>query len=370
MTSQIMIIAIALILGFACGVIMHRSDFCLAGVFRDLFLFRSSPLLSSLMLLIALSMMLFEIARITGFLSYTLPSSLYGLPALTTLAGGILFGVGMVLAGGCVVGVLYKLGAGSLLALVALIGMMFGSVLYAEFHPFWAQLTRSTRLSQAATLPQLLEINQTFALALVAATLLLLVLFRQRQGKLYRPSVVKGYLQPGHAAILLAVIGLLSFVLLGMPLGITTTYAKAGAFFEQLIFPVHVAAGDYFHSRGFSYYSPLSQQTLTAGAGPFLDGLSLVQFPLIGGLLLGSCCSSVVMKTFSLRWRIPWEQWVSVAAGGILMGLASRMGPACNVWHLLGGIPLLSLQSLLFVVGLVPGAWIGTQLLTRHVVRC
>jgi uncharacterized membrane protein YfcA len=45
------------------------------------------------------------------------------------------------------------------------------------------------------------------------------------------------------------------------------------------------------------------------------------------------------------------------------------MAPACNLWHLWGGLPILALQSLLFLAGMVPGAWIGSRLLTRLVVR-
>jgi len=51
------------------------------------------------------------------------------------------------------------------------------------------------------------------------------------------------------------------------------------------------------------------------------------------------------------------------------MGVAARMAPACNVWHLLGGVPILAAQSILFVLGMVPGAWLGSRLLTRLVLR-
>lgn len=348
---------------------MHRSDFCIAGMFRDLFLFRNSPLLRSLILLIAFSMLLFEMAHLVGLLNYTLPSSLYALPSLTNLLGGIIFGIGMVLAGGCVVGTLYKLGAGNLPAACAFIGLLIGSALYAEFHLSWKKLTIATRLGDAATLPQLLGLPSTllFCLLLIGAGGLL---YRwQAKGLLLRPNRVKGYLQPRTAALLLAVIGLISFSLLGMPIGITTSYAKVGAFFEQLLIPEHVASLGYFQGRGFEYFSPLSNQTLQAGAGPFWDGLALVQFPLIVGIVIGSALSAISMGKFNCRFDIPRCQLFSALFGGIIMGLASRMSPACNVWHLLGGLPLLSLQSLLFTLGLLPGAWVGTLVLTRYVLK-
>jgi len=57
-----------------------------------------------------------------------------------------------------------------------------------------------------------------------------------------------------------------------------------------------------------------------------------------------------------------------VFAGGVIMALGSRMTPGCNIWHLLGGLPLFTMQSLLFLVGLLPGAWLGAILLRRLVV--
>lgn len=369
MENQTIIIVSSLLLGIFSGAIMHRSDFCIAGMFRDLFLFRNSPLLRNLVLLIALSMLLFETARLTGLLHYELPSSLFGLPSITTLLGGILFGSGMVLAGGCVVGTLYKLGSGNIPAVFAFIGLVIGSTFYAEIHPAWNELANATRLSESATLPQLLGIQSTTVFIMVL-TILSAILFRwQTKDLLVHPNVIKGYLQPRTAALLLAGLGFLSFALIGMPLGITTSYAKFGAYFEQLIFPEHVASLDYFQSRGFQYFSPLSKQILSAGAGPFWDGLSLVQFPLIGGIVLGSGFSALQMGKFCLRFNQPKAQLISALVGGAIMGLASRMTPACNVWHLMGGLPLLSLQSMLFTLGLLPGAWFGTRLLTRFVLR-
>jgi hypothetical protein len=168
---------------------------------------------------------------------------------------------------------------------------------------------------------------------------------------------------------MLAIVTVVSFAVVGMPLGVTTSYSKAGAFIAQFFAPVWVASQEFLQTRGFNYYSPLTDSILSAGPGPYLDGLALVQFPLIGGIILGAFISSVQLKKFSVRWKVPGVQLASALIGGILLGMASRMSPACNVWHLLGGVPLLSLQSLLFFGALFPGAWIGTHLLTRFVVR-
>ncbi|MCP5114794.1 MAG: YeeE/YedE family protein, partial [bacterium] len=58
------------------------------------------------------------------------------------LVGGVLFGVGIVLAGGCVSGTLYKAGAGHMNSLVALLGIPIGVALveYGPLSPLHSHL--------------------------------------------------------------------------------------------------------------------------------------------------------------------------------------------------------------------------------------
>ena len=62
------------------------------------------------------------------------------------------------------------------------------------------------------------------------------------------------------------------------------------------------------------------------------------------------------------------RQIASALVGGLLLGVSARMIPGCNIWHLWGGLPILALQSLLFLAGLIPGAWLGSQMLARFVI--
>jgi hypothetical protein len=100
-----------------------------------------------------------------------------------------------------------------------------------------------------------------------------------------------------------------------------------------------------------------------------LDGIALIQFPLIFGIIAGSSFSAASLGEFALRVKAPPRQYVSAAIGGLLMGVASRMAAGCNVWHLLGGLPIMALQSILFLLGIIPGAWLGSVLLSRIIIR-
>ncbi|MFN3740832.1 MAG: YeeE/YedE family protein, partial [Thermodesulfovibrionales bacterium] len=51
-----------LIMGIILGSIFYRADYCMAGIFRDVFLFRDYSLLRSLLLLVVTAMFLFYLA--------------------------------------------------------------------------------------------------------------------------------------------------------------------------------------------------------------------------------------------------------------------------------------------------------------------
>ena len=187
-----------------------------------------------------------------------------------------------------------------------------------------------------------------------------------REGSLVRNSAVEGYIQPWTAALLLACLGLVSWLAAGMPMGITTSYAKAAAWLESCVMPGHYQGVAFFKASPLDVVLPTGYR-LSGGPGAALDGIAVIQFPLIAGILAGSFISAVSLGEFRIRFRVPPIQIASGLAGGVLMGLASRMAPGCNVWHVMGGLPIFSVPSILFVLGLFPGAWIGSGLIKRLV---
>lgn len=365
-TAHLIMLTGGLLLGGVAGFLMHRSDYCVAGMFRDLFLFRSTLMLKTLLLLIVISLPVFEVLRLTGLVAVPFP--FFGPPSLVNILGGFLFGIGMVLAGGCVVGTLYKMGAGSFPSLLAFLGLILGSTLYAGLHPWWARVSRAVTLPvKAVTLPNYLGVSPWLMVLPLTLVLAFFVVRWWRQNTFETQAVVEGYLQPWKAAVGLALLGIVSVLLLGMPMGITTSYAKFGAMLLQMVAPEQYAGLGYFQLLPLRYTPPLGGGMLIGGPGAAMDGVALVQFPLIAGIIAGSAVSAIRLGEWRMHVRLPWQQVLSALVGGIIMGLASRMAPACNIWHLFGGLPILAMQSVLFLAGLLPGAWLGGVVLTRLV---
>jgi uncharacterized membrane protein YedE/YeeE len=368
-TSTLLLIVITSSLaGLTTGYVMHRADFCVTAMFRDLFLVGDRFLLRVLVLLVVVSMAAFELGRLGGLLT-PFPFPLLGPGSLASLIGGTVFGIGMVLAGGCVVGTLYKMGSGSAVSLCAFLGLVAGSTFYAEWHPWWSSFAKATTLSPALTLPQWLGVTPAVLLLPLVAGGIFYLYRSQQRGLLTRPGYASGHIAPWQAALILAGIGFISWFFVGMPLGITTSYAKLGATLESLVWPEHVQGLAYFQVQGLNYIPPFAKNVVQGGAGPQLDAIAAIQYPLIAGITLGAAISALLVKEWRLHWRIPPRHYISALLGGLLLGVASRMVPGCNIWHLWGGLPILAMQSLLFLLGVLPGAWIGSRLLTRYIVR-
>jgi len=367
--SYWLILSSSLVLGVSAGFLMHRSDFCVTAMFRDYFLFRQGRPLRALLVLVITSMVLFELARLGGLLSHH-PFPLLGAPSLTSLAGGLLFGFGMVLAGGCVVGTLYKMGSGHLLSAVAFIGLVAGSSSYAALHPWWSSMAAATRLpGVGVTVGETLGLSPSLLLLPLGLAGVMLLWRWYRQGGLGGHAAAEGYIQPWQAALGLALIGLISYLIIGMPLGVTTSYAKLGATIASPFAPEQIAALDYFKAQPLEYVPPFSTESIRGGAGPGFDAIAAIQYPLIVGIVAGAMYSAVRLREFRLYYRVPAVQYLSALTGGTLVGLAARMTPGCSIWHLWGGLPILATQSLLFLLGLAPGAWLGSLFLKRFVIR-
>jgi uncharacterized membrane protein YedE/YeeE len=355
-------------IGLAAGAVLFRSDICFAGMFRDLFLLRRPDMLRFLVLTVVTSAALFEAARLLGLLPLY-PFPLLYAPTAANVAGGLLFGVGMVLAGGCVVGTLVRAGSGSLPSIIAFAGMIAGCALYAEIHPAWKSfIAATTFLPGRITLPQALGVAPTVPVAIAVLGGGVLLLRWWRAGQLVRRSPAAGHLQPWKAALALSGLSLLSWCIVGMPMGITSSYAKLAGYLESLVAPAHVRASAFFQGVPLNCTHPITGAPLVGGPGPRLDAIAAIQFPLLAGILLGSALAAGTVGELRLRTRAPRRQMLSALAGGVLMGLAARMAPTCNLWHLLGGLPILATSSILFLAGMVPGAWIGSRLLGSWVV--
>ena len=109
-----------LLVGAVLGLVLQRGRFCITGAFRDLWVSRSSRWFTAFLLAIAIQALGVALLTALGVISPEVPR----LSVVATVVGSFLFGVGIVLAGGCATGTYYRAGEG-------LVGSWFALVAYA-----------------------------------------------------------------------------------------------------------------------------------------------------------------------------------------------------------------------------------------------
>ncbi|MCE4612061.1 MAG: YeeE/YedE family protein [Desulfurococcales archaeon] len=110
-------------LGLTVGFIIQRSRFCFATAFRDLLggpeMARSIRLQVGIAIAMAVGATGVALLKYMGFVD---PEAYVKYVGISNFLGGILFGFGMVIAGSCASGMLWRIGEGHLKALAALLG--------------------------------------------------------------------------------------------------------------------------------------------------------------------------------------------------------------------------------------------------------
>lgn len=119
-----------LIFGVVFGMILQRSRFCFTAAFRDPVITGSTSLTRAVFLAIAVGTIGFSALSLYSISTGGKPMETDSVAPLSilTVIGGVMFGIGMVTAGGCASGTLMRVGEGFQLQWVALLCFMLGSV--------------------------------------------------------------------------------------------------------------------------------------------------------------------------------------------------------------------------------------------------
>ncbi|MGD8602043.1 MAG: YeeE/YedE thiosulfate transporter family protein, partial [Gemmatimonadota bacterium] len=129
------------IFGLGFGFVLQRGRFCFASAFRDLFLLGYGRNMKGVLVGLAVASIGFGLVMSRQVpMAYLgiLPPSANVLPlGVHTALGGLLFGVGMVLAGGCVSGSIYRMGEGYVGSWVAFAGVMGGLLASSYTWNWW-----------------------------------------------------------------------------------------------------------------------------------------------------------------------------------------------------------------------------------------
>ncbi|RLJ62075.1 YeeE/YedE thiosulfate transporter family protein [Sulfurisoma sediminicola] len=136
--------ALIVIAGFLMGFVMHRSRLCFARCFREPFMTAEGDMTKAIIVSLAIGIpaaaLLFEKKLIDPYLA--IPPTFW----LGSLLGGLIFGLGMVFAGGCASGALWRAGEGHLKLWVAVFFFAWGGSTFSGILHHWDVMTRDVNL--------------------------------------------------------------------------------------------------------------------------------------------------------------------------------------------------------------------------------
>jgi uncharacterized membrane protein YedE/YeeE len=113
--------------GFVYGMCLQYGRFCFSSAFRDLFAVGVPRMAVGIMI----AMVLF--GTVSAFVTATGNSTFHPAPyGIHSVIAGFIFGVGMVLTGGCASGSLYKAGEGNMTAVLVIVSISVSQAIFAD----------------------------------------------------------------------------------------------------------------------------------------------------------------------------------------------------------------------------------------------
>lgn len=234
-----------------------------------------------------------------------------------------MFGVGMAVAGGCILGATYRSGEGLVGSMSALVGIAVRGALALNYSlaPLRNQLQAATNVQingLSPTIPLALGISSWFVIipAVALVTFFALKTYRTEKKKKANHSLFGASWPWWLTGIIVGAVGVISYPV-AEAAGRTTPLAMTGGYVGLLAVLVH-------------------QDVQFVG---------WEQTMVIGGII-----GAGVASYFAREWRmrVPQTRMLGQSLlGGLAMGIGAVVGDGCNITTILIGVPLFSLGGIL-----------------------
>lgn len=319
---------------FAFGFAVQRASFCSASLISAVVLSRDARGLVAILVAVLTAMLGFGFMHSLGLIT-VYPSRI---SLLAAVVGGTLFGVGMVFAGGCISGSLFKASEGRWPSLLAVMGIFVG-------------------ITMGMSPP-----GRTF-IADLAAT-----------GSSWNPPpnlAATGGVSFAYLAIGIALIGLAA-VSVGFRRQILA-FKPTDAFSVDRRWPLFGVAiiigmlgwAAFLAGPALGRYYPLGASHIPSAT---LRLMFQGEVRLVGLLawtfVLGSALSAWMRG--QIRWRSAPRDTLALAwGGGVLVGLGAMIGRGCFVGQVLSGWAILASHALIFGIMMILANWVTTLFYLR-----
>lgn len=389
-------LALHLVIGLSIGYIMQRSRFGFAGGIRKIYLTGDSSLTKALMFLFSISLLATAAihygAHINGADVFyraiesgapIIPGSDYVEPAnLATIIGGILFGIGMMLGGGCASGTLTDAGEGEGRGWIVLFFFATGALWGAHDMPWWTQ-SIFFDVHKQLYLPDVFGYVGTIILSLLGYLAIYVIAkkyenkrkrentlsvekYAEWEQELPEPAEYKFFSKETYhkffvkrwsyytGAVFLMIMFITILVTTGTSWGVTAIFAQWAAWFYQGLGLIDISNWGWFSGR---------MDTMEAGF--FNDPGSMRNM----GIIIGALIAPLLAGHYSFKKGFKLKEVCFYAIGGLLMGYGARIALGCNVGALYSGLSNMSLSGWVFLPSLTLGGILGMKLVQKYKVN-
>ena len=358
-------------IGFLFGFFLEKADLCGSSAFSEIILMRDLRKFQGLLVVIVISMVGFslldalDLVRLNPFPFFWASS----------LVGGVIFGIGMVLAGGCISGCLFKTAQGNMNSLAALVAIPLGAVAveYGPLHRIHTALRQKVLNAPDGgplTLSSVTGLSyQTLAVIFLVVTIVVALIISKRkktpQGS--TPGIDKKPLphrilrspwkpwQAGIAIGILASLAYLSSAASGRNYPLGATY---GVLYAELLFTDHPLTYVWTNIKK----EPAQVQSNQAASSQTPEPRKKVSLWIIMevvALVIGSNVSARLRGNFRPTPKPP-DEMLFAFLGGLLAGCGAVFAGGCVAGNIMSGFALMSVGNFLFGVAVVFSNWITT----------
>lgn len=360
----------AIPIGFLFGFFLQKGDLCGSSAFSETIMMRDPRKIIGLWMLIVVAMLGIGGLDLLGWVKLNPKPFLY----LNYIIGGIIFGTGMVLAGGCISGCLYKGAAGNLNSIVALLAVPVG-VMLVEFGPLngmhlWMKehiisLAGGEKVSLFA-----LTGLPFWVLSLIFAGITAVTVAALKQRK---PNANQSIRKADRAGLKRAMTGPWKPWVAGVAIGLLMVPAYLSSAASGRNYPLGVTHGVMqaellLVDNNLTHVYSSKPASATGATNPAIppskkegSGKKVVWWLVAGvlSLMLGSWVSARMSGRARLLPKPPDEILVALL-GGLMIGTGAAFAGGCVVGNIMSGWALMSVGTILFGVVVVLANWTTT----------
>ncbi len=325
-------------LGAILGYVLQRGRFCVTGFLRDLWLTKSMRGFTALMLVIAVHAVGYWTLVGAGVVEVREA----GFAPVATIVGGLIFGFGMVMAGGCATGTWYRAGEGLVGSWLALIAYA-ASAAFMRLGPL-AGFTETARDQTVGTG----TIHGDLGVSVLVPMIVLLgvtgwLVYRE----VSKPKIEIPGLPPRKTGI--------AHILAEKPWGLFSAAIIVGII-GTIAWPLSQATG---RNSGLGITTPSAHLVGWFGTGDsaYMNWGTL----LVLGILVGSFVAAKASGEF--RVRVPSAEIAKRSVGGgVAMGVGAVLAGGCTVGNGMVSTGLFSWQGWIALAAFALGAGLATRI--------